>query len=411
MATIRPFRAVRPACGLEPEIASLPYDTFNRSEAKEYIKKHNKTFLKIDMAEALFPDDVDNYDEKVYLKAKEIYNEKLSDKEFVKDDKFCFYLYEQTMNGRAQTGLVCCASVTDYENNIILKHENTRAEKEKDRITHVDTLNAQTGPIFLAYREDKSLNDLYKRIKENKPYTEFSNNDVLQRCWIIDKEEDIRFITDTFANIPNLYIADGHHRCAAACKVSKMRREAAGKYDPDKEYNYFLSVIFSDSELMIMDYNRVVKDLNDLSDDEFLDKISSSFNIREIPISDNKPCKKGQIYMFLSDKEYEICLKDEFLSKDPIKSLDVSVLQDHLLKPVLKIDDPKTNPRIDFVGGIRGVKELRKRMAEDAAVAFSMYPTSMNELFNVADAGLLMPPKSTWFEPKLLSGLFIHELD
>ena len=411
MAKIRPFRAVRPANGLESEIASLPYDVYNRKEAKLLVSKNPKTFLKIDRAESQFDDSVSTYDERVYKKAREMYVDMLDRKEFVKDEKPCFYLYEQVMDGRSQTGLVCAASVLDYQNNVIKKHENTRADKELDRINHVNAVDAQTGPIFLSYRKNEALNDLFKRIKEEKPYTDFVGpQDVVQRCWIIDKDEDIEFIIKTFDEIDSLYIADGHHRCASAAKVSLMRRENAESVDEDAEYNFFLSVIFSDSDLMIMDYNRVIKNLNGYSKEEFIKAVSEKFEVNKRELNEDKPSKKGDIFMIFKDEEYVISLKKEYLSDDPIKTLDVSVLQDYVLMPILGIEDPKTDNRIDFVGGIRGVKELIKRNNEDGVVCFAMYPTSMKELFNVADAGLLMPPKSTWFEPKLLSGLFIHEL-
>ncbi|MBO4678851.1 MAG: DUF1015 domain-containing protein [Lachnospiraceae bacterium] len=412
MALIKPFQAVRPAQGLEREIAALPYDVYNRSEAKVVVSANPKTFLKIDRAETTLSDDVDTYDERVYRQARHLYEEMLNNGEFVKEDKPCYYLYEETMNGRAQTGLVCAASVRDYETGVIKKHENTRADKEIDRINHVDTVDAQTGPIFLAYRNKEELNAFFDKIKsETTPIFDFISDDgIRHRGFKISDESEIAFISDAFSKIDNLYIADGHHRCASAAKVSIKRRENAAVRDDDAEYNFFLSVVFPDSELMIMDYNRVVKDLNGLTTDEFLAKVSENFTVTEIPVSDDKPSKKGDIYMLMGDKEYCIRLKSEFDSTDPIKALDVSKLQDYLLSPILGINDPKTDKRIDFVGGIRGVKELRRRLSTDSAVAFSMYPTLMSELFSVADAGLLMPPKSTWFEPKLRSGLFIHEL-
>ena len=306
----------------------------------------------------------------------------------------------------------CAASVRDYETGVIKKHENTRADKEADRIHHVDTVNAQTGPIFLAYRNKEELNSFVEKIKaEAIPEFDFVSDDgIRHRGFKISDESEIKYISDSFSEIDNLYIADGHHRCASAARVSINRRDMAKTRDDDAEYNFFLSVVFPDSELMIMDYNRVVKDLNGLSVGGFLDKVSENFDVKEIPVSDEKPANKGDIYMLLEGKEYCIRLKECFESNDPIKSLDVSKLQDFLLSPILGIDDPKTDKRIDFVGGIRGVAELRKRLATDSAVAFSMHPTLMSELFAVADAGLLMPPKSTWFEPKLRSGLFIHEL-
>lgn len=411
MSVVRPFMAVRPKNGLEDKIAALPYDVYNRKEAKEAVKDNPLSFLNIDRAETNLSDDVDTYDPVVYKKARELYENMLNEGNFVKDSKPCFYLYEQTMDGRTQTGLVCCASVDEYVNGTIKKHENTRADKELDRINHVDTVNAQTGPIFLACKSNSVVNALFATVKSGAPYCDFVSDDgIKHKAWLIEEEPLISAFEEAFLKIDNLYIADGHHRCASAAKVSLMRREKAASFDKDAEYNSFLSVIFPENELMIMDYNRVVKDLNGLSVDDFLSKIKASFDVEEITLSDEKPTKKGDIYMFLADKEYKVSLKKEFLSNDPIKKLDVSVLQDYLLEPVLGISDPKTDKRIDFVGGIRGVKELRRRINEDCEVAFAMYPTQMSELFDVADAGLLMPPKSTWFEPKLRSGLFIHEL-
>lgn len=411
MSVVRPFMAVRPKNGLEDKIAALPYDVYNRKEAKKAVKDNPLSFLNIDRAETNLSDDVDTYDPVVYKKARELYENMLNEGNFVKDSKPCFYLYEQTMDGRTQTGLVCCASVDEYVNGTIKKHENTRADKELDRINHVDTVNAQTGPIFLACKSNSVVNALFATVKSGAPYCDFVSDDgIRHKAWLIEEDPLISAFEEAFLKIDNLYIADGHHRCASAAKVSLMRREKAASFDKDAEYNSFLSVIFPENELMIMDYNRVVKDLNGLSVDDFLSKIKASFDVEEITLSDEKPTKKGDVYMFLAGKEYKVSLKKEFLSNDPIKKLDVSVLQDYLLEPVLGISNPKTDKRIDFVGGIRGVKELRRRINEDCVVAFAMYPTQMSELFDVADAGLLMPPKSTWFEPKLRSGLFIHEL-
>ena len=412
MAVIKPFFAVRPHEGLEDKIAALPYDVYSRKEAKEKVQGDNYTFLRIDRAESQFPDDIDTYDPCVYQKARELYENMKEEGSFIKEGSPCFYLYEQTMNGRKQTGLVCLSSVDEYLDGIIKKHENTREDKELDRINHVDVMDAQTGPIFLAYRAEASINDFLENIKViRKPYFDFVSDDGIEhKAWRIDADNEISFLTDAFSKIPNLYIADGHHRCASAAKVSLMRREKFGNDNRDAEYNYFLSVIFPDSELMIMDYNRVIKDMNGMSDGFFMASVTTYFNIKEIPVSDLKPAKKGDIYMFFRDREYVLNLKKRFISDDPIESLDVSVLQRYLLEPYFGIKDPKTDQRIDFVGGIRGVPELRKRLSKDACVAFAMYPTLMSELFNVADAGLLMPPKSTWFEPKLRSGLFIHEL-
>lgn len=413
MATIKPFAAVRPKEGMENVISALPYDVYNREEAKAFVTLNTKSFLKIDRAESQFPDDVDTYDARVYKKASDMYEEMKETGEFVPDEKPFYYIYEQTMNGRKQTGLVCTCLVDDYLNGVIKKHENTRADKEVDRINHVDTLSAQTGPIFLSYRDNAELSSFFKSFKaENEAYFDFISEDGIEhKGWKIVKDEDIAFLTKQFSKIPNLYIADGHHRCASAAKVCLKRRESAGKVDLNAEYNYFLSVVFPDSELMIMDYNRVVRDLNGNDCVSLLNNLSKVFDITEKEVNDDKPSKKGDIFMLISDKEYVLSVKPEFVSNDPIDGLDVSILQNNVLKPIFGIDDPKTDKRIDFVGGIRGVSELRRRLTVDGKVAFAMYPTQMSELFAVADANLLMPPKSTWFEPKLRSGLFIHEFE
>ncbi len=411
MAKIRPFRAIRPTEGLADKIAALPYDVYNRQEAKAVVEGDVHSFLRIDRAETQFPDTVDTYDECVYQKAKELLEEQIAKGEFITEEKPCFYLYELVMDGRSQTGIVGCASIDDYVNGVIKKHENTRADKEADRIHHVDTLNAQTGPIFLAYRDRDDLKAMITKYKSGKAVYDFTSDDgICHRVFIIDDENDMSVIAKAFADMGNVYIADGHHRCASAVKVGLKRREEHPDYTGEEEFNYFLSVLFADSELMIMDYNRVVKDLNGLSDEDFLAKIDDICNVEKMGEEPVHPVKKGQMGMFLKDNWYRLTIKEAFLNNDPVKGLDVSLLQDNVLEPVLGIADPKTDKRIDFVGGIRGLKELERRVHTDMEVAFSMYPTSIAELFAVADAGLLMPPKSTWFEPKLRSGLFIHSL-
>lgn len=410
MAEIRPFRAIRPAKGLESSIAALPYDVYNRQEAKAAVADAPYSFLRIDRAETQFSDEVDTYDERVYQKARELLFAQIEKGEFVQENKPCFYLYELVMNGRSQTGIVGCASIDDYVNGIIKKHENTRADKEEDRIRHVDTLNAQTGPIFLAYRDREDLQEIVKRNSEKEPLYDFISEDgISHRVYTIDREADMEAISSIFKAMGNIYIADGHHRCASAVKVGQKRRAEHPGYTGEEEFNYFLSVLFPDSELLIMDYNRVVKDLNGLTAEQFLGKLSGLFSVEEstVPV---RPEKKGEIGLFLEEKWYLLKADDKLKSDDPVKNLDVSILQDNVLKPVLGIEDPKTNKRIDFVGGIRGLLELERRVHTDMKAAFSMYPTSIGELFAVADAGLLMPPKSTWFEPKLRSGLFIHSL-
>ncbi len=411
MTDIKPFRAIRPGKGLEKEIAALPYDVYNRQEAKAVVADKPHSFLRIDRAETQLPDDVDTYDDCVYAKAKELLTEQIEKGEYVTEDAPCFYLYELIMDGRSQTGIVGCASIDDYVNGVIKKHENTRADKELDRIRHVDTLNAQTGPIFLAYRDREDLSAHVAEVMKETPLYDFTSEDgITHRVFVIDGEDKIAKITEIFNNMEQIYIADGHHRCASAAKVGLKRREENPGYNGSEEFNYFLSVLFPDSQLKIMDYNRVVKDLNGLSKEQFLEKLADVVTVEEKGCEPVVAAKKGQMGMFLDDKWYLLTIDEEKRSADPVKGLDVSVLQDTVLGPILGIGDPKTDKRIDFVGGIRGLKELERRVHIDMQVAFSMYPTSIGELFAVADAGLLMPPKSTWFEPKLRSGLFIHSL-
>jgi uncharacterized protein (DUF1015 family) len=412
MAQIKPFACIRPCKEKAAKIAALPYDVYNRKEAKAEVEKEPESFLKIDRAETQFGDEVDTYDPKVYQKAHDTLWEMVKNGDFIREDKPCYYIYELTMDGRAQTGIVGCASIDDYQNGIIKKHENTRAEKEEDRIRHVDACNAQTGPIFLAYRENKDITQVVSDTKNGEPEYDFTSPDnIRHRVWVICEDEKIDVIRQAFANISQIYIADGHHRAASAVKVGLKRREAHQDYTGTEEFNYFLSVLFPDEELQIMDYNRVVKDLNGLTPEEFLNQMKQRFDVTVLEREDKHPLKKGTFTMFLADTWYECAIKEADQTEDPVEGLDVSLLQNLLLTPVLGIKDPKTDVRIDFVGGIRGMKELERRCHEDAKVAFAMYPTFIGELFAVADAGLLMPPKSTWFEPKLRSGIFIHEID
>lgn len=411
MAVIKPFFSIRPSVEKADKIAALPYDVYNREEAKAVVEKNPLSFLKIDRAETQFDDSVDTYDERVYRKAHDMLWEMVEQGDFVREEKRCYYIYELTMDGRTQTGITACASIDDYANGVIKKHENTRAEKEADRINHVNICNAQTGPIFLAYRSRAEINAVVDRVKQQSPVYDFTAEDgVGHRVWIIDEDGDIAVIEKAFAEIGEIYIADGHHRAASAVRVGFLRREEHPEYTGEEEFNYFLSVLFPDDQLMIMDYNRAVKDLNGMKEEEFLEKVKELFEVEEITGEDRRPKEKGEFSMFLADRWYSCRVRKEAQTQDPVRGLDVSLLQELLLEPVLGIRDPKTDSRIDFIGGIRGLKELERRVHTDCAVAFAMYPTSIGELFDVADAGLLMPPKSTWFEPKLRSGLFIHEL-
>ena len=412
MAQIRPFRAYRPCQGMEERIAALPYDVYNRAEACEVVKKNPESFLAVDRAETQFGEEVDTYADCVYEKADQMVREKIQEGKFVQDPTPCFYLYELTMDGHSQTGVVGCASIDDYRNNVIKKHENTRADKEEDRIRHVDTCSMQTGPIFLAYRAKEDLKEKIGELKKHAPVYDFVSEDGIgHRVWVIDNDADVAMIEESFGKIPAIYIADGHHRCASAVKVGLKRREQYPDYTGEEEFNYFLSVIFQDEELRILDYNRVVKDLNGMDAATFLTRIEEYFAVEKKGQAPYRPTEKGTFGMYLEDEWYCLSAKEEIKSEDAVEGLDVSLLQNYLLDPILGIMDPKTDKRIDFVGGIRGLGELERRVHTDMKVAFSMYPTSIAELFAVADAGRLMPPKSTWFEPKLRSGLFLHEIE
>ncbi len=411
MAVVKPFICIRPAKEHAAEVAALPYDVYNRKEACAAVKGNPLSFLNIDRAETQFSDDVDTYADCVYEKARELLDSQIADGIYVTDAGDHYYLYELTMDGRSQTGIVACCSIDDYVNGVIKKHENTREEKELDRIRHVDTVNAQTGPIFLAYRQNIALKEIVAEEKTKPALYDFVSDDgIRHRVWRIDGADRTDAIEAAFAAIPSTYIADGHHRAASAVKVGLKRRTKHPGYTGEEPFNYFLSVLFPDEELMILPYNRVVRDLNGMSTEQFFEKLKEKFELEEIGKEPYAPVQKGTFGMYLDGTWYALKILPQYRSADPVKGLDVSILQDHLLAPVLGIGDPRTDQRIDFIGGIRGLKELERRVGEDMEVAFSIYPTSIEELLSVADAGLLMPPKSTWFEPKLRSGLFIHRL-
>ena len=412
MPKVTPFQSIRPVPELASRIAALPYDVYNRKEACEVVKREPLSFLKIDRAETQFSDDVDTYDPRVYEKAKELLDEAVAEGHFIIEETPCYYIYELIMNGRSQTGIVACSAIDDYINQTIKKHENTREDKELDRIRHVDTTDAHTGPIFLAYRSKSEINTIVSAVKETTPLYDFTSEDqVTHKAWCISDQETIEKLQKLFAQIPCTYIADGHHRCASAVKVGLKRRAEHPDYTGDEEFNRFLSVLFPDDQLVILPYNRVVKDLNGYSKEDFMKAVEDAgFHVSCMEKEPVSPKEKGSFGMFLDKKWYLLKADQSLLSSDPVEGLDVSILQKHLLAPILGIGDPRIDKRIDFVGGIRGLAELEKRVSEDMEIAFSMYPTSIDELLAVADAGLLMPPKSTWFEPKLRSGLFIHSL-
>lgn len=412
MAVIKPFKALRPSRKTAAEVAALPYDVYNSKEARAVVRENPISFLAIDRAETQFPEGQDMYAPEVYEKAAQMLKDEEASGIFVQDPKACFYIYELTMDGRVQTGLVAASSVDDYMNGVIKKHENTLEEKEQDRIRHVDTCSAQTGPIFLAYRAKKEIRDLINTVKTAEAEYDFVSDDgIRHRVWVISDDAQISAIGEFFAGIDNTYIADGHHRAASAVKVSLKRRAERPDHTGDEEFNYFLSVLFPDDELKILDYNRVLKDLAGFEPGELLNELGKVFTVEDAPEAPYHPEKKGEMGFLLGDKWYKLTVKEDRVKNDPVGNLDVAYLQREVLTPVWKIDDPRTDSRISFVGGIRGLEELEKRCSEGDAAAFAMYPTSIGELFAVADAKLLMPPKSTWFEPKLRSGLFIHKIE
>lgn len=422
---VKPFAAVRPTASVADQVAALPYDVYDRAEAVAAVDGEPLSFLNIDRPETQFSADVDMYAPEVYAKARELFDAHRADGTFVTEPAPCFYLYELTMGGRSQTGVVACCAIDDYLENVIKKHENTLEKKELDRIRHIDALDAQTGPIFLTYRDSDAIDILVAAVKKTAPLYDFAGEDgVTHRVWRMAAASEetacsqaYAGLVAAFAKVPCAYIADGHHRAASAVKVGLARREANPGYDGTEEFNYFMSVLFPASQLSILAYNRVVRDLNGLTKDEFLNALAGEngpFEIIHKQESQLEPIDKGAVGMYLDREWYGLGVKPEFESSDPVEGLDVSILQEKVLAPILGIGDPRTDGRIEFVGGIRGLRELERKVnridasGDGLAVAFAMFPTSIDELLNVADAGRLMPPKSTWFEPKLRSGLFAH---
>ncbi len=412
MATIRPFAALRPPKNYVEQVSSLPYDVMNHQEACNMAEGNSSSFLHICRA------DIDTSEEQIhdavtYRKSKENLQEFIRKGFLVRDAAPCYYIYRQIMWGRVQTGIVGCASVDEYLDNTIKKHELTRKEKELDRINHFDACSAQTEPVFLAYRKHEGISAIIREwIKFHKPEYDFTSEDgVTHLLWPVTDPNAIEGIRHGFEEVPTLYIADGHHRTASSAAVSARRRTQHPHYTGQEEFNYLMAVTFCDEDLFIMDYNRVVTDLNGLTPEQFLDKASEKFTIAPAePGKPYSPRSKHEFGMCLAGRWYSIAAKEgTFPADHPIESLDCAILQANLLAPILAIEDPRTSPRIDFVGGIRGLQELEDRTG--TGVAFSLYPVTMADLFHVADSGEIMPPKSTWFEPKLRSGLFVHEIE
>jgi uncharacterized protein (DUF1015 family) len=412
MAFIKPFKALRPRKEIAGKVAALPYDVMSVAEARAMAQGNAWSFLHISRPEIEFSQDVDCYSEAIYEKGRENLMRFVEDGILMREATECYYVYRQKMGTIIQTGLVACASVDDYQSGVIKKHELTRPDKEEDRVKHIDCLNANDEPVFYTYKSVPAINDIIAEITEGEPEYDFTTDDeVTHSVWIVAEREKIDMLTAAFAGIGTLYVADGHHRSAAASRVREMRKAGNQNHAGTEEYNYFLTVMFPDNELNIMPYNRVIKDLYDRTITEFMTKISEKFSVMPVG-SSCEPSRQHQIGMYLDGKWYQLNPKHgSFNQDDAVSRLDVSVLQDNLLSPVLGIRNPRTDQRIQFVGGIRGVAEL-ERLVDSGKyrVAFSLFRTSINELMDLADAGKIMPPKSTWFEPKLRSGLFVHEL-
>lgn len=413
MATVRPFKAFRPKPEFAAEVAAKPYDVLNSQEAREEVKGHLLSFLHVGKPEIDLDPKIDLHDPAVYAKAKENLQKLISQNVLVQDPEPYLYVYAQTMNGRTQYGIVGCASVEEYWNDTIKKHELTRKDKEEDRCNHVRVTNSHSGPIFLTFPDNKEINQIIDSVVRQKPENDHVALDgIRHQSWVIKDKNTIQKLQSLFASVPNLYVADGHHRSAAAAIVGRERKNANPKHRGDEEYNFFLAVCFPASQLHIMDYNRLVKDLNGLTAEEFLNRCKKDFS--STPASKQvHPEHKGEFGVYLEGKWYVLKASDSLLKQsDPVARLDVAILQNSLLDSILGIKDPRVDKRIDFVGGIRGLNELERRVnSGEMKIAFSMHPTSIHELIAIADAGKIMPPKSTWFEPKLRDGLFVHFLD
>lgn len=412
MATVRPFRGFRPIPKYAARVAAKPYDVLNSDEARAEAAGNPFSFLHVGKPEIDLPVGTHLYDEQVYQKGKENLQKLIADGVLRQDASPSLYLYAQTMDAHTQYGLMACVSVAEYLNGTIRKHELTRKDKEDDRTKHVKVTNAHTGPIFLTYRAQPTIDTKVEQIRGTLPVYDFVAEDgIRHQLWVINDQQTIKEITDAFAAIKNLYVADGHHRSAAAARVGKELAEANPNHRGDEEYNFFLAVLFPHNQLRIMDYNRVVKDLNGNTLEGFMKKVKENFDVKA-ERSQVRPSAKGELGMYLNKKWYRLKIRPNWLQNpDPVERLDVSILQKHFLTPVLGIDDPRTNKRIDFVGGIRGLGELEKRVnSGEMAVAFALHPTSIDELLAIADAGKIMPPKSTWFEPKLRDGVVVHFL-
>ncbi|WGS64762.1 DUF1015 domain-containing protein [Marinitoga aeolica] len=414
MSIIRPFKGLRPRKDIVEEFSCPPYDVLEENEVKEIVSKHPNSFLRVTRAEVDFENEIDPHSEIVYKKAKENLDQFKKDGILIEEKEPALYLYRETWQGHSQTGIFATFSVEEYQSGLIKKHELTRQDKEDDRTKHIMILEAQTGPVFLTFKSENKIKELINEgvEKAEKIYDFIDEKEVHHELWVLTQKDLIKKLEGAFEKVEALYIADGHHRAAAASRTREILKSKNPLHTGNEEYNYFMAVVFPHDELKILDYNRVVKDLNGLSDDEFMNKISEHFEIIDAPESPYKPKSKHEFGMYINKKWYILKAKNEIIDEnDPVKQLDVYILQNYLLAPILGIENPRKDPRIHFLGGIRGVKALEEWIDEkEWKVAFSMFPTSIEELMAVADDNKTMPPKSTWFEPKLRSGLLIHEI-
>jgi len=412
MARIEAFRAFRPRPDVAADVASPPYDVLNSAEARTMAADNPISFLHVNKPEIDLPEGINPYDETVYTKGAENLKTLVDEGIMIRENAPALYIYRQIMGDHSQVGVVAGASVDEYESGLIKKHEHTRKKKEDDRTRHVDALDANTGPVFLTYRADQEIDGLVAELMKSDPAYDFIAPDgISHTLWVVEKSEDVGKLLGAFEEIPELYVADGHHRSAAGSRIRDLRRADNPEHTGEEAYNYFLSVIFPDNQMLIMDYNRILRDLNGLSSEAFLEKVSEKFEIVE-NVDEGRPASSREYGMYLDGSWYRIKAREgSFDADDPVRRLDVAILQDHLLAPVLGIGDPRSDERIDFVGGIRGLDALEKAVdSGEWAVAFALHPTSIDDLFAVADAGMVMPPKSTWFEPKLRSGLIVRPL-
>ncbi|MGH1363111.1 MAG: DUF1015 domain-containing protein [Calditrichia bacterium] len=414
MSIIKPFRALRPSRQHAEAVASPPYDVLNSAEARARVAGNPQSFLYVNKPEISLPEDVDLYSQQVYKQAG-INLQKLRDERaLLQDSEPCLYVYKQIMGKHEQVGIVAAASVEEYENGLIKKHEFTRPVKEDDRVNHMVSLNAQVGPVFLTYKAQDTIDDLVNEVMQQEPEYDFNSDDIQHTFWVVSSDEVSRQLVEAFARVDALYVADGHHRSAAAMRVKQMRQKDNPGHTGEESYNFFLTVIFPDNQMQILDYNRLVQDLNGHGKEEFLAAIEQNFSIAEVADKDvAKPTAGRKFGMYLDGQWYSLTAREgTFDPNDPVERLDVSILQKNLLTPLLGINNPRKDKRIDFVGGIRGLGELERRTADGSwKVAFALFPTSIEDLMAIADAGEVMPPKSTWFEPKLKSGLVSHLLD